>query len=682
MEKENIIEDENDINTQSTTTIVQVESDSGIKVSLDKDDIFALNDANIESEDEEIISLEEEAKSSQTKDDQSTLMNSNTKAKSSTLGRKIRSYTHKFKLEVFNFVMKNSIKEGMKKFSIDRKTIAEWILKIDQIKHEIDIGRGNKKRLIGGGRPTIHTNIEELLADWIDEQRGKKLPVTRRMVIQQANEYTKQLKMDSFFTMEKNHSWLDRFLQRHNFALRDKTTTCQKIPESFGKDIARFIVNISNLRKKLNPLIVGCDETSIWLESVGATTIERKGAREVAVLTCGMEKVRYTLMLSARSDGIKLKPFLLINRKRPIKELKRFESDINIVYEGTNWMNDETTKIYLNKLKEEITDFSSFLLIWDSFKSHTSLLTRELCSQLNINTMIIPPGCTKFVQPADVCWNKPFKDKFRIKYEDWMSERAKKKEEMEKEDDGIYNDKPGFIQLCQWVNFAWESLSTELIEKSFKICGFTSDVNGSDDDDLHFFKHNPELKESLKKERRKFEKKEYNEKIKKIQQKEIKESEKIQKAHQNENVKDKDSDKDLSNYKENEIINLINEPDDDIIQNNPVQSTSKKDVCETEQDQIDINETLIDFFDGENDHLNMMDIYSKHSSPKDNRKRKENFHKDFNDQISSQSKKVKANDDKPKEYICHLCGKICSRGIALKNHSIACIKKVKFNMND
>ena len=29
--------------------------------------------------------------------------------------------------------------------------------------------------------------------------------------------------------------------------------------------------------------------------------------------------------------------------------------------------------------------------------------------EMNVDSVIIPGGCTKYIQAPDVCWNKPFK---------------------------------------------------------------------------------------------------------------------------------------------------------------------------------------------------------------------------------------------------------------------------------
>ena len=41
-----------------------------------------------------------------------------------------------------------------------------------------------------------------------------------------------------------------------------------------------------------------------------------------------------------------------------------------------------------------------------------------------INPLIIPGGCTKYIQAHDVVWNKPFKANVTEKYDEWMAGEA------------------------------------------------------------------------------------------------------------------------------------------------------------------------------------------------------------------------------------------------------------------
>lgn len=58
--------------------------------------------------------------------------------------------------------------------------------------------------------------------------------------------------------------------------------------------------------------------------------------------------MRITVMLTARSDGYKYRPFVLLNRQRPIKEIvERFGQKLELCWRKTDWMNDECIQQYL-----------------------------------------------------------------------------------------------------------------------------------------------------------------------------------------------------------------------------------------------------------------------------------------------------------------------------------------------
>lgn len=99
--------------------------------------------------------------------------------------------------------------------------------------------------------------------------------------------------------------------------------------------------------------------------------MDEVGVKDVPVHSTGHEKQRVTVMLTAKADGTKLRPFLLLSRKRPIKELEKFRGKLIIKYEGTNWMNDSITESYIKEVIDKNL-FGRRLLVWDSFKCHIS----------------------------------------------------------------------------------------------------------------------------------------------------------------------------------------------------------------------------------------------------------------------------------------------------------------------
>jgi len=48
------------------------------------------------------------------------------------------------------------------------------------------------------------------------------------------------------------------------------------------------------------------------------------------------------------------------------------------------------------------------LLVWDAYKCHTSEAVKAEMSRLCMHTAIVPGGCTKYIQAANVIWNACF----------------------------------------------------------------------------------------------------------------------------------------------------------------------------------------------------------------------------------------------------------------------------------
>jgi len=53
-------------------------------------------------------------------------------------------------------------------------------------------------------------------------------------------------------------------------------------------------------------MIINMDETPIWLEMTGKTTVEKIGTKNVEVKTFGTERIRISLLLAITANGNKL----------------------------------------------------------------------------------------------------------------------------------------------------------------------------------------------------------------------------------------------------------------------------------------------------------------------------------------------------------------------------------------
>ena len=193
--------------------------------------------------------------------------------------------------------------------------------------------------------------------------------------------------------------------------------------------------------------------------------------------------MRVSVCLTAKADGTRLKPFIVFaGAKRKCKALnEEFKSKCIVASSPNAWMNEELTLEFVCSVIGRFS-FNKRLLAWDSFECHMMQSVREVLKGYNVDSVIVPGGCTPYIQAPDVSWNKPFKAHVTSEYDAWLSS-------------GIHQytqagnmKAPPRRKIVEWVLEAWSKLSKDLIVKSFKTCGLNLAIDGSEDQSIHCFK--------------------------------------------------------------------------------------------------------------------------------------------------------------------------------------------------
>ena len=123
-------------------------------------------------------------------------------------------------------------------------------------------------------------------------------------------------------------------------------------------------------------------------------------------------------------------------------------------------------------------------MVWDAYKCHiiTDTVTSHAKRSAKTDVSIIPGGLTRHLQPADVSWNKPFKEAYKALYNEWMATG-------EKSYTPAGNVCAPDKALClRWVKETWNSVTTEVVIKSFRVCGIFVKTDGSEDSEIHCIK--------------------------------------------------------------------------------------------------------------------------------------------------------------------------------------------------
>jgi hypothetical protein len=95
-----------------------------------------------------------------------------------------------------------------------------------------------------------------------------------------------------------------------------------------------------------------------------------------------------------------------------------------------------------------------------------------------MDLVIIPGGMTSQLQVLDVVVNKPFKDRLRCLYGEWLLSGN-----CPLTPAGNIR-RPSEAPLGQWIKSAWDDISPESIVKGFKKCCVSNDMNATEDDVL------------------------------------------------------------------------------------------------------------------------------------------------------------------------------------------------------
>ena len=274
--------------------------------------------------------------------------------------KKLKSYDAKFKLGVITFAEVHGNREASRRFGVGESSVRDW----RKQKEKLALVPAKSQRLPGGRRKAHAPDMEEELIAWIDSQRSGHLRVTRSSIQRKALEL-----YHGEGDFSASRGWIEKFLKRNGFSLRRRTTVSQRLPQDLIPKVSSFVLRVRKLRLQHQyalSAIGNMDETPLWLDMPGDTTVARVGQRSVSIRTTGHDKGRFTVILAAKANGRKLKPFEVFKEVRPIAELSKVTGVI-VCLSRNGWMNEALTIKWVDSVWGCLS-FSRRLLICDAFR--------------------------------------------------------------------------------------------------------------------------------------------------------------------------------------------------------------------------------------------------------------------------------------------------------------------------
>ena len=224
---------------------------------------------------------------------------------------------------------------------------------------------------------------------------------------------------DLFFT---SCGWFEKFMRRHGFSLRRKTTTASEGSIAYGwlyhSICEAHLPNPKSIQ--FSPCWYYYNGQNFYLEWYGLQyhCWESKFKKGPMKLT-GHGKVCVSVCLTKKVDGTRLKPSIIFKGTKPESKFlhDEFQRQCSVASSANRWINEELTLHWCNKILGQFS-FCKHLLAWDSYEAHLTDNVKKALTKLKIKTMIVLGGCTKYIQVSDVVWNKPFKGRIQEFYDD------------------------------------------------------------------------------------------------------------------------------------------------------------------------------------------------------------------------------------------------------------------------
>jgi hypothetical protein len=226
----------------------------------------------------------------------------------------------------------------------------------------------------------------------------------------------------------------------------------------------------------------------VFFEYLPKQSISPRGAKTVWVRHGGKDKERVTVMLLGDSDGNKVAPFVVIKAARSKalggdqanwQERRGFgvhiwkEAKVIMAATGmelfanpTAWWN---ANIHLEFLKVSFGSrprpWQPVLLLVDDFSGHWAEGIDDYARSIDVHLLKVPPSCTATCQPADIAWNRPFKNHLRLM---WVASLQAQLRDHDGSADAFKLKPPSRSELCSWVKTSWETLSDATIQNGFR----------------------------------------------------------------------------------------------------------------------------------------------------------------------------------------------------------------------
>ena len=302
-----------------------------------------------------------------------------------------------------------------------------WARKAQEMQH----ARNNKARsLCPGPRSAVLQPMQDELLRFIFELREQGMPVSISMVASKAAQLSPTFSRKS---RTAKSSAARRFVRSHRLVHRLGTHESQRSPAETAADAIDFMTSVARPKvldqaSRHPDYILNMDQTPIPFTYNAKKTLEVVGRRTVHVRKSTNDTKRATFAMTVTASGKVLKPLLVFkgapNGRIVKNEFPGYTRDVIYACQDNAWMDERVMLMWISKVLEPYIAMAPEgivpILFLDSYRCHMMASVVTIIQDLGVEVEHIPGGCTPLCQPVDIGVNKPFKDRIRRQWEEWM----------------------------------------------------------------------------------------------------------------------------------------------------------------------------------------------------------------------------------------------------------------------
>lgn len=230
-------------------------------------------------------------------------------------------------------------------------------------------------------------------------------------------------------------------------------------------------------------ILANMDEIPCYYDMRRHYTYHWKGARTVKLIKNNGDKKRITVCLAVLSNGEKLAPLIIFKGKTP--PANPLSKHVHVANNENAWVTEAMMQKWTDDVwhKAHIPEEKHKILILDKCSAHQKESVKKGLEKRekdvrgqktaieDCSVRYIPGGCTSLLQPLDLVINKPFKEKMKMFYNEWLKTEGLSRNNITPKG---YIKAPSAAILIRWVHQAWESIPKELVIKAFKTAGMVN----------------------------------------------------------------------------------------------------------------------------------------------------------------------------------------------------------------